>query len=66
MNKLGAEITSTESVLFELLEKSGTPEFKAISARADEGVRAHGRDYSGMLDYYGDDCRQVADAAKVS
>jgi len=42
-----------------------TPEFKAISARADKGVRAHGRDYSGMLDYYGDDCRQVADAAKV-
>jgi nicotinamidase-related amidase len=31
MNKLGAEITSTESILFELLEKSGTENFKAIS-----------------------------------
>jgi hypothetical protein len=31
MSKLGAEITTTESILFELLEKSGTPEFKAIS-----------------------------------
>lgn len=31
MNKQGAEITTTESILFELLEKSGTEEFKAIS-----------------------------------
>lgn len=31
MDKLGAEITTTESILFELLEESGTPEFKAIS-----------------------------------
>jgi len=31
MNKLGAEITTTESILFEILEKSGTEEFKAIS-----------------------------------
>jgi hypothetical protein len=31
MSKTGAEITSTESILFELLERSGTPEFKAIS-----------------------------------
>jgi nicotinamidase-related amidase len=31
MSKLGAEITTTESILFELLEISGTPEFKAIS-----------------------------------
>ncbi len=31
MEKMGADITTTESVLFELLEKSGTPEFKAIS-----------------------------------
>jgi len=31
MRTLGAEITTTESVLFELLEVCGTPEFKAIS-----------------------------------
>lgn len=31
MRSNGAEITSTESVLFELLEVCGTPEFKAIS-----------------------------------
>jgi nicotinamidase-related amidase len=31
MNKKGAEITTTESILFELLEKSGTEKFKAIS-----------------------------------
>lgn len=31
MDKLGAEITTTESILFELLEKSGTEKFKAIS-----------------------------------
>lgn len=32
MEKNGAEMTTVESVLFELLEKSGTAEFKAISA----------------------------------
>lgn len=31
MEKHGAEITTAESVLFELLEKSGTAEFKEIS-----------------------------------
>jgi len=31
MNKKGAEITTTESILFELLEKSGTEKFKSIS-----------------------------------
>lgn len=31
MRTLGAEITTTESVLFELLEVCGTPEFKEIS-----------------------------------
>jgi nicotinamidase-related amidase len=31
MNKLGAEITTSESVLFELLNVCGTPEFKEIS-----------------------------------
>ena len=31
MRSNGAEITSTESILFELLEVCGTPEFKAIS-----------------------------------
>ena len=31
MDKLGAEITTAESILFELLEKSGTEKFKAIS-----------------------------------
>ncbi len=31
MRKLGAEVTTTESVLFELLEVCGTPEFKEIS-----------------------------------
>lgn len=31
MNKLGAVITNTETVIFDLLKKSGTPEFKAIS-----------------------------------
>lgn len=31
MRTLGAEITSTESILFELLEVCGTPEFKEIS-----------------------------------
>ena len=31
MGKHGAEITTVESVLFELLEKSGTPTFKEIS-----------------------------------
>lgn len=31
MRALGAEITTTESVLFELLEVCGTPEFKEIS-----------------------------------
>lgn len=31
MRKLGAEVTTTESVLFELLELCGTPEFKEIS-----------------------------------
>ena len=28
MRTLGAEITTTESILFELLEVCGTPEFK--------------------------------------
>ena len=32
MDKNGAEITSTESVLFELLQVCGTPEFKQISS----------------------------------
>ncbi len=32
MEKNGAEITTVESILFELLETSGTPEFKSISA----------------------------------
>jgi nicotinamidase-related amidase len=32
MEKNGVEITTVESVLFELLETSGTPEFKSISA----------------------------------
>lgn len=31
MRALGAEITTTESILFELLEVCGTPEFKEIS-----------------------------------
>jgi nicotinamidase-related amidase len=31
MRKLGAEVTTTESVLFELLEVCGTPVFKEIS-----------------------------------
>lgn len=31
MRANGAEVTSTESILFELLNESGTPEFKAIS-----------------------------------
>ncbi|MEP0862677.1 MAG: hydrolase [Ignavibacterium sp.] len=31
MRTLGAEITTSESILFELLEVCGTPEFKAIS-----------------------------------
>ncbi len=31
MRTLGAEITTSESILFELLEICGTPEFKAIS-----------------------------------
>jgi len=31
MSKLGAEVTTTESVLFELLEVCGTDEFKAVS-----------------------------------
>lgn len=31
MRTLGAEITTTESILFELLEVCGTPEFKEIS-----------------------------------
>lgn len=31
MRKLGAEVTTTESILFELLEVCGTPEFKEIS-----------------------------------
>ncbi|MCX8107149.1 MAG: hydrolase [Ignavibacterium album] len=31
MRTLGAEITTTESILFELLEICGTPEFKEIS-----------------------------------
>ncbi len=31
MRKAGAEITTTESILFELLEVCGTPEFKEIS-----------------------------------
>jgi nicotinamidase-related amidase len=31
MKTLGAQVTTTESVLFELLEVCGTPEFKAIS-----------------------------------
>ncbi len=31
MAKNGAEVTTTESVLFELLEVCGTPEFKAVS-----------------------------------
>lgn len=31
MDKNGAEITSTESILFELLQVCGTPEFKQIS-----------------------------------
>ena len=32
MENKGAEVTTTEAVLFELLEVSGTPEFKQISA----------------------------------
>lgn len=32
MDKNGAEITTVESILFELLETSGTPEFKSISS----------------------------------
>jgi isochorismate hydrolase len=31
MRTLGAEVTTTESILFELLEVCGTPEFKEIS-----------------------------------
>jgi isochorismate hydrolase len=31
MRTLGAEITTTESILFELLEVCGTPEFKEVS-----------------------------------
>lgn len=31
MRTLGAEVTTTESVLFELLEVCGTPEFKEVS-----------------------------------
>ncbi|MBI4682434.1 MAG: hydrolase [Nitrospirae bacterium] len=33
MRNAGAVITCTETVLFQLLEKAGTPEFKAISKR---------------------------------
>jgi len=33
MRDAGAVITCTETVLFQLLEKAGTPEFKAISKR---------------------------------
>jgi hypothetical protein len=33
MRDAGAVITCTEIVLFQLLEKAGTPEFKAISKR---------------------------------
>lgn len=32
MDKNGAEITTVESILFELIETSGTPEFKNISS----------------------------------
>ena len=31
MRTLGAEITTAESILFELLEICGTPEFKEVS-----------------------------------
>ena len=31
MRKFGAEVTTTESILFELLEVCGTPEFKEVS-----------------------------------
>jgi len=31
MDRAGAVITSTETVIFQLLEKAGTPEFKALS-----------------------------------
>lgn len=31
MRNLGAEVTTTESILFELLNVCGTPEFKAVS-----------------------------------
>jgi hypothetical protein len=33
MRDAGAVINCTETVLFQLLEKAGTPEFKAISKR---------------------------------
>lgn len=33
MRDAGAVISSTETILFQLLEKAGTPEFKAISKR---------------------------------
>ena len=33
MRDAGAVITCTETVLFQLMEKAGTPEFKAISKR---------------------------------
>jgi hypothetical protein len=33
MRDAGAVITCTETVLFQLLEKAGTPEFKTISKR---------------------------------
>ena len=33
MRDAGAVVTCTETVLFQLLEKAGTPEFKALSKR---------------------------------
>jgi hypothetical protein len=32
MEKAGATVTSTETVLFDLLGQAGTPEFKELSA----------------------------------
>ena len=31
MKEMGAIITNTETVLFDLIKKAGTPEFKALS-----------------------------------